>query len=451
MPQTTPRNRIRHPFRHASFAIAIALAMASQATLGAGFAIIEQSVSGFGNAFAGAAASAEDASTIFFNPAGLTRVDRQLVLAGHVVVPRAKFTDQGSTIVTGAALTGGNGGDAGVTALVPNFFYAHPLANGIRLGLGIHAPFGLATEYAPDWVGRYHAVKSELRTVNINPTVALRLNETISLGFGLSAQYIEAELSNRIDFGTIGALSGVPGLSPQNNDGSVTLKGDDWGYGFNLGILFTPSEATRVGIAYRSRIRHTLKGRADFENAPATLVAATGRFVDTGVRSSVKLPDMVSASIAHRIGTRALLLADATWTRWSTLQELRFRFDNPNEADGVTTLDWKNSWRYSVGLSYRWSERWTLRTGIAYDQTPIPNAQRRTPRIPGEDRRWVAVGASYHPSRNLRLDVGYAHLFIKDPRIAKTATGEDTFRGALNGTYDASVDILSAQLVWTLP
>jgi len=231
----------------------------------------------------------------------------------------------------------------------------------------------------------------------------------------------------------------------------VTLKGDDWGYGFNLGLLLAPSESTRVGIAYRSGIRHTLKGRADFENAPAALVAATGRFVDTGVRSSVKLPDMLSASLAHRIGTRALLLADVTWTRWSTLRELRFRFDNPKEADGVTTLEWKNAWRYSAGLSYRWSRRWTLRTGIAYDQTPIPNAQRRTPRIPGEDRRWIAVGASYQPSRSLRLDVGYAHLFVRDPRIAKTATGEDTFRGALKGRYDASVDILSAQLVWALP
>ena len=136
-----------------------------------------------------------------------------------------------------------------------------------------------------------------------------------------------------------------------------------------------------------------------------------------------------------------------SWTNWQKLQELRFEFDSAQD-DGVTTLKWKDSFRYSLGVIHKPSDHWTCRAGIAFDETPIPNSRYRTPRIPGEDRTWAAVGFSYQHSDRVSFDFGYAHLWVKDAKIRKTAAGEDLLRGGLNGNYDSSVDLISAQFNW---
>ncbi len=183
----------------------------------AGFALIEQGVSGLENAYAGGAASAQDATTIFYNPAGLTRLNKpEFIAAGHLIIPNAKFTNDGSTHVTKPttpfSLIGNDGGNAGVTVFVPNLYYSHPVTEKFFFGLGINSPFGLQTEYDNGWVGRYHAIKSSVMTVNINPTIAYKFTDQLSIGAGLDIQYIKAELTNAVDFGTIGALRGIPGL-----------------------------------------------------------------------------------------------------------------------------------------------------------------------------------------------------------------------------------------------
>lgn len=426
----------------------------------AGFAIVEQSVSGLGNAYAGGSAGAEDATTLFFNPAGITRLkNAQLILAGHVIIPEAKFKNQGSTHVlqgiTGIGLLGNNGGDGGVTVYVPNFYYARAITEKIYLGFAVNSPFGLATEYDKDWVGRYHAIKSEMLTININPSVAYKVTDRLSVAAGFNLQYLKAELSSAIDFGTLDATgyfaptlpAGALGLTPQLSDGYVTLKGDSWGYGFNIGLLYELSNKTRFGLSYRSRITHRVKGDADFSNVPSGL-SLLPVFKDTNASIKITLPDTLSVGFYHLLTPEIAIMGDVTLTRWSVLDELRFHFDNPNQPDSVTTTRWDDSFRYSLGLSYYASKALTIRTGIAYDETPIQEARYRTPRIPDGDRLWLAAGVGYTISRDFTVDLGYAHLFVNDPEINKNPTGENALKGGLKGTYDANVNIISAQVTW---
>ncbi len=420
----TPQRRLL-----ASTIIAVLAASTGQVQA-SGFAIIEQSVTGLGNAFAGGSASAEDASTVFYNPAGLARLTGTQYVAGiQVIAPSTKFSGSAALFnpappPTTVPVSGGNGGDAGKVGVVPNLYYSRALDRHWTFGLGVNAPFGLATSYDPNWVGRYLAIKSELKTLNINPSIAYKLSDQLSLGFGVSAQYATAELTNQVPVGT---------------DNVMSVKGNDWAWGYNLGLLYQFTDRTRFGFAYRSKIDHTLKGTVSF-TVPSALTP------NTPARAGVTTPETASFSIFHRLDSRWDIMADATWTRWDRFQQIDVI---PDQAVlGKTTLTlpegWKNSWRYSVGANYHYNNRWTLRGGLAYDETPIPTAEARTPRIPGNDRKWISIGASYQSSPNLAFDIGYAHLFVSDTPINNT----NSF-GTITGTYKSHVDILSAQLRWT--
>jgi long-chain fatty acid transport protein len=426
-----------------------------------GFGITEQSVSNLGNAFAGGSASAEDASTVFFNPAGMTRLKGTQVTAGlHYIAPSTKFSNEGSTInplLGGALLTGGNGGDAGVDALAPHFYYVRDINDRWKFGLGIGAPFGLSTSYDDGWVGRYHALDSELKTININPSLAVKLNDRVSLGFGINAMYSEARLTNAVDF-SAACLGGAPlatcaflGLTtPQGTDGEAEVQGDDWGFGFNIGLLWQATDATRIGAHYRSRTEHTLEGDAEFyypTAGAATFATGAGLVNNADVSADLTTPDSVSLSVYHDINARWAVMADYTWTNWSVFDELRIKFDTGAD-DSVVTTDWDDTDRFSVGLNYRHNNTWLWRAGAAYDEGATPSAARRTPRVPEEDRTWLALGFNYQPSDNMSVDVGYTHLWVDDARVQKQAVGEDAGRGALVGEWEADVDIISAQMSW---
>lgn len=387
-------------------ALGLALAGVAGLTHAAGFGLIEQNASGLGNAFAGQAASAQDASTIFFNPAGMTLLpDRQLVVAGHLIKPQAEFSGTSN-------IGGGDGGDAGGLALVPNAYFAYRLTPDIHVGIGMNAPFGLKTEYDSTWAGRTQAIKSELKVINLNPSIAWKASESLSLGAGLSLQYAKATLTN---------LAGAAGLA--------TIEGDDYSWGFNLGALWQLSDATRIGLAYRSEVDQKLEGTAQF----SVMSALNGP-----VTADLTLPDSASLSLLHKLSPRLELLADMTWTGWSDFHELRIK-RTTGATLGLTPENWSDNYRYSVGANYRLNDQLTLRGGVAYDETPVSDAF-RTARIPDESRTWVAFGAQYRLSGKSAIDVGYAHLFVQDARINKTESGV-----VLTGTYDASVDILSAQ------
>jgi len=417
-------------------------------TFAAGFALIENSASGQGNAFAGAAATAEDASTVWFNPAGMMKLKgSQIVVAGHFIKPDASFTNEGSSLASGGDISGSED-DGGKDAFVPNFYWVTPINDEIKFGLGVNAPFGLETEYNDTWVGRYHAVKSDLRTVNINPSLAFKLNEQLSVGVGINILLADVTLTNAVDFGS---LLG----SPQAADGFVKFEGDNLGsldqlaYGFNIGMLYDITPKTRLGIAYRTEIEINVKGNAEFRvPASAAPVLSSGAFQNSSINADVNLPQSLSVSATHEINS-VTLLADITWTGWSSFKELRIRYDNPAQPDSVTTQDWNDTFRYSVGADWQTSDKLTLRTGVAYDETPVPSAARRTARIPGNNRTWLSFGGTYIINTAFTVDVGYSHLFISDTGINNEfESSQPALAATLKGTYKASVDILSAQLRW---
>lgn len=436
--------------------VAVAVLMGMGTAQGAGFALIEQSVSGLGNAYAGGAASAEDASTIFYNPAGMTLLNgTQASAAGHIIIPSAKFQNQGSTHLlqplTGVPLLGGNGGDGGVTKFVPNFYYVWKLHDRLAFGIGIETPFGLATDYDSGWVGRYHALESDVLTMNINPSIAVKLTDQLSAGVGFNIMYMKAKLSNAIDFGTLDAIGALPtpkgslGLIPQKADGIGELEGDSWGVGFNLGLLYEFTKNSRVGVAYRSRVKQNLGGDVTFSGVPTGLNPYPV-FKNTDISGRIDLPDSFSASFFHRFNEQWAVMGDFSWMNWSAFKELRINYANPYQPATVTTENWQDSYRYSLGVTYNPNAQWTLRTGVAYDTSAVADEKYRTPRIPDGYRTWAAFGVGYKFSKSWSMDAGYAHLFVTDAKVNKSATGEDAVRGGLKGYFENKIDIISAQL-----
>ncbi len=423
--------------------------LAAEPVRAAGFALKEQSATALGNAFAGATAAAEDPSFIFFNPAALGYQDgvrAQLVISR--IMPGSRLENARATTVTGAAIGGRTTkGDIAEDETVPAFYLTYALDEVWRFGLALTVPFGLETRYPDDWVGRYHAIGSRLMTANIAPTLALRPLPWLSLGFGAQIQYVEAKLTNAVDFGTIGAVSGIPGAVPGTQDGRSRLEGNDWGYGFTLGAIVEPWTGTRLGLGYRSKVEHNLKGEVDFTldsaGIGAALSAATGRFVDTGASARLTTPQSISFGVYHEIDDRWAVMADAMFTDWGEFDELRIKFDNPSEADNVTEEKWEGSWFYAAGVTYRAREDLVFRFGVAYDQTPI-RTRYRTPRIPGNDRLWLAAGLSWTPSSWFDLSVGYTHIFVDDSEVRLDTAGVgNTFRAELDASYDNGIDILT--------
>jgi long-chain fatty acid transport protein len=429
--------------RPQNFSAVLAMLLSSTGNaLAAGYALVEQSASGIGNAYAGAAATAEDASTIFFNPAGMTYLpDTQLVVAGHAIRSSIDFRDNGSHRSPqsgGLATQGGDGGNAGDWSYLPNVYFSQAVNPKIKLGIGVNAPFGLKTQYDNGWVGRYQALKSELKTINLNPSIAYQVNGWLSLGVGFSAMWAQAELTNAVDFGAFLRI-------PQGADGRARLKGDNWSWGWNLGAMFQVTEATRVGLAYRSQVHQNLEGNVGFTGVPRPLAAL---FYNGPATAQLATPDSVSGSVFHSLNSQWDILADLTWTHWSTFHDL-----TPLRISGVplssTAENWRDAFRASLGASFHCTENLKLRTGFAYDQSPVPSAY-RTPRIPDSDRFWLSIGGNYRLTPRSSLDFGYTHIFVTNSSINKvTDASAPALRDTVAGSYSSSINILSVQLTHT--
>jgi long-chain fatty acid transport protein len=437
-----------------SLAVAGAFGGVSQAHASA-FALIEQSASGLGNSFAGAAASAEDASTIYYNPAGMSLLQgpTQISMGLALINVSSKFSDSGSQ-PSGTALAGvnpaaarplgGTGGNAGSLAGVPNFYAAGDLAPNWKFGIGVSVPFGLKTEYESDWLGRFQAIKSELATLNVNPSLSWKLNDRVSLGAGFSYQQIDAELTSAVNYVAAAfqaaggaAAAAVPAA---NAEGTVSVTGSDSAWGYNFGVMIQAAPDTRIGVSYRSPIRYHVTGQATFSNAPALL----GN-LNTGVSLDIEMPDSASVALQQKLGSNWTLLADVTWTGWSKIKDLTIMRSNGTILSN-TPENFKNTLRYGVGATYRYSDSWSFKTGVAYDQTPV-NDTDRTPRLPDQDRTWLSFGGQYRLSKDSTLDLGYAHLFVKDATINQNA-GNTTAFGLISGTYKGIVDIFGAQFAY---
>lgn len=252
--------------------------LAANSSFAAGFALSEQSASGLGNAFAGAGAAAEDASTLYFNPAGMTYLKgMQFSNVLNLIRPSARFRNDNSSGATGINNLGGEGGNLGSLAIIPNLYFKYDLTDAIKVGLAVNTPFGLKTEYNKDWMGRFQAQTSDLKTVSITPTIALRMTNKLSVGAGVSALYARAELSRAVNY-----LNPVPVVGAVSfGEGDATIKGSDWGFGFNLGAMYQLTPETRLGVAYRSKIDLKLKGDVKFEypNNALTNLPITGPII----------------------------------------------------------------------------------------------------------------------------------------------------------------------------
>ncbi len=436
----------------AASAAAGALAAASGAHA-AGFAIKEQSPTAQGAAFAGATAEAADVSYMFFNPAALSQQSgTQGMASASFIAPRSRPEDASGQTVTGdptGNLAGGD--DISEDAVAPAFYGMTSVTERLKVGVGLNAPFGFTTDYDDGWAGRYHALKSEVRTININPAVSYEPIDGVAVAAGMQAQYVDAELTNAIDIGTITSLprNNVPRTAPTQNDGLAEVEGDDWAFGFNLGVLIEPREGTRIGAAYRSDIEHELTGRADFssdDQIAQQIIQNSNQFNDTGATADLTTPDMLSFGVYQDVTDRIALMGEFQYTMWSDFDELRIQFDNPNQGDSVTNEDWDDSWFAAIGAKFDATENLALRTGVAYDESPIPD-NTRTPRIPGANRTWLSIGADYSPTSWFAIQASYTHIFVEESTVDLAATGNNATRGSLNVDYQNSVDIGSVSAV----
>lgn len=428
-----------------SWSVAGALSVMAASAAASGFALIEQSGSGLGNAFAGGAASAEDASTIYYNPAGMSRLaGRQITVAGSMVRPSAQFSGAATGLAPFQTAGAGAGGDAGSWVMVPNGYFSMEVNQKTRIGLGINAPFGLQTQYDANWMGRFQAIKSKIKTVNLNPSVSYDVNDKLALGAGLNYQRIDGELSSAVNYSAAAFAAGgagLLGLVGTGKEGISTISGSDSAWGYNFGALFNISPQTRVGMSYRSKIKYNLSGAVRFTSVPPVL-AASAKLQNGAVNLPITMPDFFSVSGLHQLNDKWDLMADATWTGWGVLQQLKI--DRSNGTGNVQTVqeNWKNTWRVSLGGSYHYDEKWTARMGVAYDQSPVSDAF-RTARIPDANRTWLSVGGQYKPGKQDAIDFGYAHLFVNSATISQNLAA--TGAGNLLGAYNNSVDILSVQ------
>ena len=419
----------------AVLAAGIALASAEKGW-GSGFQVRENSAAELGNAFAGAAASTEDLSIIANNPAGMTGLSGNQISGDlSIIIPSAVFSGTGSTAAR-QPISGDNGGDAGSARPVPAGYAFYDLSPDLKLGLALTAPFGLKTQYNSDWVGRYQAIMSDIETVNINPNIAYRVFDWLSIGGGPTIQHIHTELTNAINSTTIVHLANpfLPaGLTLP--DGFADVAGNDWSVGYNLGLFAEVSPTTRLGASYRSQINHRIDGIASF-TVPVPL-ATSSQFQNTPVTAGLKTPEVVSLAATQAISQELTLLTEVQWTNWSVIKNLRIE-----RPDGSIVSDqpeqWHATWFGSVGATWRPDPNWTFRGGFAFDQTPVSD-QFRIARVPDADRYWLTVGLGYEWTQDLRLNAAYAHIFMASPSISELSPTGDL----LAGHYSNHIDIVS--------
>jgi long-chain fatty acid transport protein len=444
---------------------------------GSAFALQEQSGSGLGNAFAGGAASADDASTIFTNPAGMSRMPGiQAVVAGSLICPSAKFHDNGSQPAMFQPL-GGDGGDAGECSglPVPAAYLVVPINSQWAMGLGLNAPFGLKTEYDSGWIGRFQAVESKVETVNLNPSVSYKVSDMVSLGGGFSYQHIRATLTKQANYaGGIAQAAAQAAGAGQIPAGAVApivgayagaeshadVSGNDSGWGWNIGVLVNIDPQTRFGASYRSKIKYDVAGSANITNPPvpsslpptlapiaAVLANAVNNVFASGdISLALKLPDTGNVSIFRQIDSKWDVMGDVQYTGWHSIQSLTV-VRSTGEVLDSTPENFRNTWRGSVGANYHYTDQWLFRGGLAYDESPVRSAS-LTPRLPDNGRTWLAFGVQYKVTPQLVLDAGYTYIIVKDPQINQNE-GSTAANGLISGSYKNNVNVLAGQVTYT--
>lgn len=404
-----------------------------------GFYLQEQSPREIGRAFSGEAAAADDPSTIFFNPAGMTELEGvQLSTGGTALFVNSAQENRGSSrtqpgVAGETAIAGSSGGNPFASIVPVPAFYASAHLGGtpLWLGLGISAPFGLKLEYDAGFFGRYDSLASELKTYNVQPSIAVRINDSLSLGGGVDIQYADVTLTNAL-----------PGLSMASPDGLYEVQGDDLSLGWNIGVLAKVGKA-RLGLHYRSGMEHRLKGTQSLSGLTGALSAANGM---QPVEAPLNLPDIVTASIAYELAPATRMMATARFYNWSVFKRLEIIPETGSSL--VKTLAYKDSWSLAAGAEHDLSDRLTLRAGAMFDRTPT-NPDYLSTRVPDGDRTWLSLGATVGLTAHLSVDISYAHVFVERQLMDRTdnfysgAAQTSVHMRALSG---GDVDMLATSL-----
>jgi long-chain fatty acid transport protein len=445
----------------AALTVAVAGALVSTGASASGFQIKENSAKALGRAFAGVDTAGNDVSVVVNNPAAMSDLQGTAFQADVTAIDvNTQFHGSG-TDAFGAPLSGGDGGNGGDVTPVPAMYFSAPLNDAWRIGFGFTAPYGLKTQYDNGWVGRYQALKSKVTSMDLTGSLSWEVNPQVALGLSLIAQKTKVDLSQAVDFGgliagsfiqqclgaggTLAACAAGSPATPQSLDGAARVQGDDWSWGWALGAEFKPTAQDRIGLSYHAKINHTISGNATFTVPPMAqaLLALGGEsalFQNTAASGDFATPASATLSYWH-IGTGPVSWgANLGWTGWSSFKQLAVNYANPAQqaVSAPTVYDWRNTFFGSLGMDYKLNEQWTLRGGVAVDQTPTRD-ETRDPRIPDGFRRWLAVGVGYSPSQNVEFNLGYAHLFVDDGDVNDLSVTGDN----LVGSFDNSGNLLS--------
>ena len=438
---------ISHRFIQASaLALGIAGVLAVSQVQAAGFQLRENSVKNLGRANSGITTAKDDASVVSNNPAAMVNLDRTTVRTDLTVIDlNAEFSGTGQAAAgspLASTLTGGDGGDPGSPTAVPALAIVHPLGDtGLTVGASVSAPFGLATEYDADWMGRYSAVESDVRVVDLTLSAGLEITDRFSVGLGLIYERADVTLSNAVDFGAgicrlAAALCLPPATAaygPQKNDGFVKVSGNSTGIGWIAGLQWKPTDSLSIGLSHRSEVDHDLEGDADF-TVPGNVAPLVGAaYADGPITAPLTLPSVTTLGVQYEFTDSFRMTGDVQWTDWHSLQSVDIYRDNAARTQlAHESFQWEDSRAYSLGAEFDLSEAFTLRGGLSLDQTPTQDAH-RTPRLPDNDRRIFTVGMTWNVSDTLSIDAAYMRIQIKDPSIATTSSSGSRLVGEYSG------------------
>ncbi|MGY1952984.1 OmpP1/FadL family transporter [Pseudomonas pergaminensis] len=383
-------------------ALALAVSLASTQLLAGGFALNEQSISSMGTGYAGRSSSAEDASTVFGNPAGMSRLKQNEVSLGATYLDAKTNIKDASSSQFGANNPGTNKGDMVPGIAVPMGYLVTPIDEHWAFGLGIYAPFGLVTDYEHSFQGNGFGNKSKVSVITVQPTVSYAFNDKISVGFGPTFNRISGELDSNVPLG------GGAGES-------VKVKGDDNATGFNAGILVQPLDNTRIGVTYHSQVVYHLSGKTHASGLISDAFDGGPQKYDASL--DVTTPSSVDFSVTHQLNDDWTLYLGSTYTRWSQLKKITINNDGVSDLTaqfgGLGSITeqqhWHDTWSHAIGAAYRVNKELVLRTGFSVDQTPTNNTDRSV-RIPTGDRTVLSLGAGWTPVDNLTFDVAYSYL-----------------------------------------
>ena len=414
---------------------ALLSAPAQQAVAG-GFQFSDHSITSLGRNHSGYGIVGDDASAVQFNPAGLTLLTDKQVQFGFTLTAVSADVDNNGSNVFGGAIAGPNEDGSPDIAGAPNFYYVHPITDKLVFGVGVVAPFGTDTDYSDAFFGRFSGTVTDLVTIDINPSLAYKINDVVSIGGGFSVQTADVTLDSRLPLG------------PASGDGGFEADGDSVGIGFNFGITVDLPDSSRLGFSIRSGIDHDIDADTVFD-IPSTnpLSMFGGAF---GADTEFESPATAYLAYLKPITEDYFFTVGVRWTQWNTFEEIRFEFDdaggtNPlTTNDAVTPVDWENSFTYAVGIDGRINNQWGWRAGLSFTETPSNDATRSVRTI-DSDRTAISFGGSYKPLPQLTLDFAYRFISFADAPINQPIISQGAPVGATIGSVEPDVNTIAIQ------